>query len=303
MTQNEGQEQIAGIESPMAAHALVAIGQYRIYDPTLGHARDPAKAPPEVRMIPGYDLWPVDMRSTDAVNRIITLGGSTTDWFGECRWAMHLANAANQAGFPTLVMNGGCGGYSSHQELLKLYRDSPALQPTLVVSFGGINDFVEWSWPKHPMLNQFQVHLAKVIGTEKSAFDGFTLGLPNDMKPWEFWLRNGRAMRFMAEDMGANFIQCLQPTMGTAPYNPTPEEQRILDAPGQDYYRVLDAFYSGCRASVGTPRHDHLVDLTRIFTGMSDLFHVDSRHADDRGNQIIAKAVFDELVSRDWLKR
>ena len=271
-------------------------GEFRLYDPTLGYAHQFSDEK-EISAIPGFDIWPGNLDPRKVKMRILTLGGSTTDYREGCRWAKFLADTLTERGHSVMVFNGGCGGYNSHQELQKLYRDSPALMPTHVISLSGINDFVGWSVAKHPMINPYQSDIGFYLLNHASAFDAITLGLPNPMKAHEYWLRNGRTMRFIAEDLGANYLQVIQPTLGSSPYEMNAQEREWLDAEGSNYLSDLTVFYHKVRSAMKEARHSHLFDLSALFVDERDLY-TDSRHTNDRGNQMIAEAIATEVLQR-----
>ena len=76
---------------------------------------------------------------------LLTLGGSTTSGFYQHisqgdTYPKFLAELVSNKYF---LINGGVGGYSSMEELLKLYRDGPRLKNlSIVISLNGINDYV-----------------------------------------------------------------------------------------------------------------------------------------------------------------
>ncbi len=82
---------------------------------------------------------------------LVTLGGSTTDGFynhisnGET-WPFHLSNIVKKNDKKLKIINGGTGGYSSTQELLKLILKVKNLDLNVkyVVSLSGINDMEDY---------------------------------------------------------------------------------------------------------------------------------------------------------------
>ena len=145
------------------------------------------------RAVPGYDVWPGDLAFTDARYRIMAFGGSTGDRVLGGNWPMHLARLIKEtADAPSLVMSGGCGAYNSNSEMLKFWRDSPALMPQIAISFSGINDidFVHGD-PEHPSLHRQQVLMAHALAATK-AVGSYLLGLPYTVSSADNWLRNMR---------------------------------------------------------------------------------------------------------------
>ena len=77
---------------------------------------------------------------------------------------------------------------------------------------------------------------------------------------------NGRTMRFMTEDQGATFLQVLQPTLGSSPYDMNPQEETWLQNEGEEYFNNMLNFYRHIKTSMREERHSHIFDLTRLFT-------------------------------------
>jgi len=88
-----------------------------------------------------------DSVDTSTSKFLVTLGGSTTDGFynhissGET-WPFHLSNITKKNDKNLKIINGGTGGYSSTQELLKLVLKVGNLDLNIkyVISLNGIND-------------------------------------------------------------------------------------------------------------------------------------------------------------------
>ena len=156
---------------------------------------------------------------------------------------------------------------------------------------------LDWSPRKHPFLNPYQLEIGQHLVETTSAFDAFTAGLPTPHSPAETWLRNGRTMRFMTEDQGATFLQVLQPTLGSSPYDMNPQEETWLQNEGEEYFNNMLNFYRHIKTSMREERHSHIFDLTRLFTDEKGVY-IDSRHTNDAANQLIANAIVEELISR-----
>jgi hypothetical protein len=101
---------------------------------------------------------------------IVTLGGSTTSGFLQhysngFTWPLFLHKMASQKGYQ--VINGGVGGYSSSQELLKLIIEVRRLKNVkLIVSLNGINETPGYPGgsisdinTKYPFLKLLQVQM------------------------------------------------------------------------------------------------------------------------------------------------
>ena len=99
---------------------------------------------------------------------ILTLGGSTTSGFYQSlsdgdTYPKELANLAQNEYF---ILNGGVGGYTSLQELLKFMRDGPRIKNLeLVISLNGINEVSNYHGNNYireknfPFLTDIQVEM------------------------------------------------------------------------------------------------------------------------------------------------
>ena len=122
-------------------------------EPHLGYARNP-KNPRLKPYEGGYKIFG-DKNNADYV--VVALGGSTTDPWDLDNWPKQFQEYLETKGINTVVYNGGVSGYSSSQELLKILRDLPAINPDLVISLNGINDIDFKHVVKgHPFVHSFQ---------------------------------------------------------------------------------------------------------------------------------------------------
>jgi len=274
--------------------------RYLHYDPFLGYAKSQSR-------IPGYDVWPAGEGIADKDMVIVTLGGSTTD--SACaKWPEYLGKLLAEQGVKAAVFNGGVSGYSSSQEFIKLVRDLPAINPDLVVSLSGINDFT-WGHtrPEHPYLHNYQRRVARHLCETNDVFVDWVSGVPHRGSKTDVWLRNMRLMKAVCDDSHVKFLACLQPTMVLGGYDPTVEETREILEPvvhktlneGTPYLEVATQFYEGVQAAfVEAPeRYRHCCDLSQCYAGMSGMYR-DYRHQNEAGDAVLAKAIFRELNSR-----
>jgi Flp pilus assembly protein TadD/lysophospholipase L1-like esterase len=278
---------------------------YASYDHLLGYAHPDSSADPGLHLIAGFDIWPAEMNSNRANTKLMILGGSTSDCLTGCRWPAFLARLANAEVGPLLVMNGGCGGYSSNQELLKLLRDAPALRPDVVISLSGINDIgFCWSMPQTPMIHPYQAKLAEFVVSTTRAFEQTTNGLPQTVTAHDHWLRNTRLMKAAAADLGAQYLAFLQPCVGVCDFSPDEKEKAMLNEVLEGRARIgyledMRCFYEGVRARLA--EHPHVVDITDVFRGRTSVY-ADLRHPNDSGNELIARRVLDEIRARGWIE-
>lgn len=260
---------------------------------------------------------------------VVALGGSTTQapWYPS-NWTEHLYNHLRDGGRKALVYNGGVAGYSSNQELIKLIRDGLTLNPSVVISYDGINDVgFFYSLPGHPMITPYQAQLMDhLIGMEKPPLlmpntvyaikrtiverrrtaqsttntrklAGINYGPEVKTTPAKQWARNHRIMSAVCTAFGIRYFVFLQPTMGIGKLRFSQAEDKMFrqDAmPSHDgkYLALLKSFYE--EAKIECSKADYCIDLTGVFDGRTGLY-TDIRHVNESGNKIIAKAIYEAV--------
>jgi lysophospholipase L1-like esterase len=288
-------------------------------DPILGYAhRDnepmskPIRTPHEI--IPGFVRY--GLHTYD--KRIVVLGGSTTDPFlyGHS-WPEELAKLLQAEHLEVSVFNGGIGGYSSSQELLKLIRDVFELKPLLVIAYDGLNDLDNWSPTPWPMVHRYQrgvfTYLAQSSDREFPILpnsltllrriingkwnppppDTVSLGIPTDLSAGEYLTRNMEFMYALTQSRHVQFRGFLQPVVGFGDYQMNDMDKQTLKERGPDYLAALQRTYE--IASNETRRHDYWIDLSNIFANHQDVFMSDGRHLTPKGNYIIATAILAKI--------
>ena len=283
--------------------------KYPCFDPMLGYARK-EQEDRETKSIPGYEIWPVDLNMHNADIRIMVLGGSTSDRIEGCNWPCQFADIARGKGVSALVINGGCGGYNSTQEMLKLFRDGPALKPDLVVALSGLNDidFYHSYSATAPFVSGYQVQIGKYIINTSEAFNWIALGLPNRLPDYEIWLRNTRITKHIATDMGAQYCCFLQPGVGVGEFVPDSFELKLIEQANRvvtplsrkKLLKATENFYQNIRNHLA--EHPHIIDVSNVFKGMSKIYR-DVRHPNEHGNKILAERIFRELDKRNVFER
>lgn len=283
---------------------------FTCYDPSTGFARgeNPPLSkgvspidPSRFKRLPGFDVWPPDLGLGQAQLKIMTVGGSTSDRCCGGSWPMHLQQLlAEKAGITALVFNGGCASYHAGQELQKIQRDGPALMPDLILSLSGIND-MPWMHvqDRHPYLHQYQAKVAEGLGAQSSEYESFTLGLPCNTPSSDNWLRHTSYGQAAAGVLGAHYLAFLQPAMGAGAFEPSEEEQRIWsEQVTEQYLESIEEHYGAIRARL--PEFPFITDISQVFAEESDVY-MEYRHPGEKGNQLIAQRIFQELVTRQIL--
>jgi lysophospholipase L1-like esterase len=288
-------------------------------DPILGYAhRDnepmskPIQTPHEI--IPGFVRYGLHTYN----KRIVVLGGSTTDPFlyGHS-WPEELAKLLQAENFEVSVFNGGVGGYSSSQELLKLIRDVFELKPFLVIVYDGLNDLDNWSPTPWPMVHSYQRNIfnyvAQSSGREFPILpnsltllqrimtgrgnppqpDTVSFGIPTELSAGEYLTRNMEFMYALTQSRHVHFRGFLQPVVGFGNYQMNDMDKERLEKRGPDYLAALQQTYE--IATKETRKRDYWIDLTNIFANHQDVFRSDGRHLTQKGNYIIATAILEKI--------
>lgn len=293
-------------------------------DPHLGYGHRYDDAPEETRpkiphqwiegdMIVYFTDEAMDLASTPL---IVILGGSTTDaLMYESSWPEELAKLLREHSANILVANGGVGGYSSSQELLKLLRDVLPLRPKLVISYNGINDMGDWYMENHAMVHPYQRSLfASMLGLEAvprimpntvtlfrelfglSPALGVNWGTPSNIHPGEIWMQNVELMGLITDYAGIDFLHVIQPVGGIGSFE-IPDS--VIDQKGEDYFKILNETYDFAFRR----KHSFRLDLTDLFAkfaySFDEIYLKDARHLTVLGNKLIADAIFDAFFERD----
>ena len=135
-------------------------------DPHLGYGR--GKAERKIRKLEvnyswteGFAVYSKKVPAELDHPIVLTLGGSTTDAVRSknTQLAGGVCRSYWQKGISATVVNGGTGGYSTNQELLKLVRDGLEFKPDIVISYSGVNDRGKYSELPYPMVHPYQRYM------------------------------------------------------------------------------------------------------------------------------------------------
>jgi len=283
---------------------VTALERYSTFDPHIGFSKTKSD-------LAGYDIWP-EGRGVTSGNRlkIMATGGSTSTWPGG-EWGKDLGKILESKGHDVIIFNGGMGGYSTSQELLKVLRDAPALKPEVVVSLSGVNDmgFLH-NVPRHPLLHRYQHLTARYLKDNLSAFQNWVAGVPEQVEASDVWIRNIRLMHAISAVYGAKFFSFLQPTMVYGDYKVAASEEELLKPQayrtletGRSYIDEVTHFYDGARDRLKQNKDElHYVhDLSYVFAGKSNLYR-DYRHQNEQGDLLIAEKIADALQTAGVFK-
>jgi hypothetical protein len=250
---------------------------------------------------------------------IVTLGGSTTDPIqgGTVSWPECLYYMLKEHGIDATIFNGGFAAYTSTEELIKLIRDVIPLHPDIVISYSGVNDFKLDRQPKNmenftpryqrPFIAVAQERIFSWISQQEG---GATVlyGMQTDKSPVMFWSDNQRMMHSISEEFGIKFIGILQAS---------PRSEGIASAVIEGYLAArrgemednknvfinplwLKIMYDEAEKEIEDI--PYILNFRHIFDGIADFdIYMDLSHKFERGNQIIAANVFENLIKMGYL--
>jgi len=267
---------------------------------------------------------------------IIALGGSTTSGLYQQfangdTYPYLLSQMVNKKGYQ--VINGGLGGYTSSQELLKLIIEVRALKykSPIVINLSGINDMGTRSY-ENPFLNDTvqmmfnrqlwidQSFLPRFLPNIWSLVRRFSPSLEGDVKinktssifkklePYEVWEMNIKSMSEISNSMGAKYFTFLQPTMMLEGV----QSQLPKDINSNDY-KMVKAFKENFNWKEGYQldyvdklRHNYkkMIEACRELDFCYDISDIapptgnnysNPRHHNSNGNKIIANEIYSIL--------
>ena len=225
-------------------------------------------------------------------------GGSTTSSITGAKWADLLHQALMADGIDSCVLNGGVGGYNSWAELNKMMRDIPVYQPSIVISYSGINDMpgVAHIGAQNPYINGYNVDsmlkIAKFSG-------GLHVPLCREDHAG-VWLTRSQHMSAICGVHNVHFMRILQPSLGYGSYEfdlNDPLDKELSEETAASQLSVfLRQFYSRIKSDKRFNDLEYIHDFTYVFDGLSRLYN-DFRHPNVNGYSLIAAAIKDQLKS------
>jgi len=283
--------------------------EFATLDPHLGYTHGPNERKvrdlePDFRWLDGFLIYA--SRTSDFERPVIlALGGSTTDGIRVGHsWPEALATIMKARSIPGTVINGGIGGYSTNQELLKLIRDGLELEPDFVVSYSGINDRGKYGALPHPMVNSYQRQLLELqAGAAPSSYlpstmallEGiagrgdleYTLGLKTARTLGQQYRRNIELMHAVCQASGCRFDAFIQPF---AFYESKFAELISPEEKGAAYIDAVLALYEEIASLPAT--HPYVHDATGILEQSDDVYTPDGVHLNPKGDEIVGDYIF-----------
>lgn len=236
----------------------------------------------------------------NATNRnLLCLGGSNTDYsmYGITSWPKYLSELLEMEHHDITVLNGGVTGYNSSQELLKLIREGLELHPFLVISYSGINDMVKLpGMGAHGIENVWNNILNKKNLDSAMLANDFTIthGAQTQMDSAEYWYRNEKIMSYICRGFSIPFLGILQPST----YTKSSEERSFYEKRSlcANTERIENHFKKA-RDLIKNGAEKNIIDLTTLFDHKEDIY-IDTCHVSERGNKIIAEAIYQIMKER-----
>jgi hypothetical protein len=280
---------------------------------------------------------------------IVCLGGSTTDPLLPCflsdgitcdasgSWSEELSRIMESKKIRGTVFCGGMSSYKTSHDLLRLLRDVLEIQPDIVISYGGVNDFCLQThgyhqyghWQFYSLLNHEYkpsfilpnlVHYVhKVIMPEENQSDKNLpaetfkyWGMKSSLELHEYLIRNWRIMNEICKLQDIRFFGVLQPCIGSTEV--TRNNASILTEEIRDYYLTHQFFsleqlfkcYTQVQPEIS--KYDFMYDFSNIFDKQSletvyayNFYKTkvrDTCHVSQEGNRIVAENMFKMLFGK-----
>lgn len=240
--------------------------------------------------------------------KIVLLGNSTTDGtlYPFRSWGDFLYEKFSENGCTVQIINGGAGGYSSSQELVKLIRDVIPMRPDIVIDYTGVNEVVR-GVVDYPFTCLYHKELFEVISQsvyfKENIGSGlhmrnaeYTMGVRNNQPTWRQFMDNIRTMHGVCREFGILFYAFLQPHLTLKRKNFSVYEMELeKKSPliNQEYIEAMDVFYE----HVKEEGEGYIEDITDLFDGVGDVY-IDRCHVTEKGNEIIGQFMYDFIQEK-----
>jgi hypothetical protein len=282
MKMSEQERQIKAIQNAISRYISVS-DPIHAFDPLLSVVSPPSR---HKRMEGGYKIWPETDTDPRTTLRIMSYGNSTAVWpLGN--WSQLFADDLISDGFNITLFHGAGKGSSSSQEVLRVLRDAPQIQPHLIVALSGICDIgYLLNSAAHPFAHKYTRRIMDFLSATGAVRD-VVYGYPGRDSPARVWCRNQRMARVLADEMGIPLLVFLQPVQGFGKYVQNDEEsifyesksRVILRETGKSYGECLVEFYTDVlKIMAANPAdYSHVVDFTDVFYDCPGAYR-DHRH-------------------------
>lgn len=258
------------------------------YDPLLSVVSPPSG---HKRMRGGYKIWPENGANPASTLRILSMGNSTSVW-PRSNWSELLAEKLEEEGHSLTLFHGAGKGSTSSQEVLRVLRDAPGIDPHLVISLSGITDIGYLLLAMdNPFAHKYTRRVMNFLAETEMVTD-VVYGYPNTLSPAQSWCRNQRIARVLADEMGIPLLVFLQPVQGYGAYDMSEEEEAffqkkasvVLQAINKPYGQCVVEFYEEVRSIISEDpeKYDHIIDFTDVFADCPGAYR-DHRHQSPEG--------------------
>lgn len=280
-----------------------AIPRKNVLDPNLGY--NFMKEKEHYQGFIEYDM------KKDVKKSIVILGGSTTDaWLYPYKsWPELLDEKLKEEGYQVKILNGGCLGYRSSQELVKLIRDVIPIKPDIVLSYSGVNDaaqnYNKLAYDQYPFLHPYQIDLFEEV-SKKVKMEYLWLqrnnecnfGLSPQWSRFNQFKNNIRIMNAICQEYGIYYHCFLQPALSTKIGEFTAEEKELIIncEIEQEYIDYINEFYEEAK----NYSKIYLSNWSYLFHNHSEVYF-DICHVYEKGNKIIADAIYNFLIENNIL--
>jgi lysophospholipase L1-like esterase len=314
-----------GIDIPLVVERpqpLLEKEKFSVLDPHLGYARAETQAVKKLQgkysWIDGFVIYSKSAPADLERPIILAMGGSTTDGVQfDHSWPEELSKLLAQRGISGTIVNGGTGGYSTNQELLKLVRDGLTFKPDIIISYSGVNDRGAYGELPYPMVHPYQrqtlefltrpTHsplfpntiylLNEILWGSRPAGMTFTLGVRSSETLGQQYERNMTLMAAIARASGATFYGIIQPNAYVSPGGESraPEKNRVKGGKLAKKIAALRGLYG--QISDVPARLPFVHSFISIFDGEDRTYIEDGVHATLKGDHIIAEKVLDLIYA------
>ncbi len=281
-----------------------------LYDPLMGSVSPVARWG---NAVGGYKVWPEDKAlSTAADLRIMSLGNSTSLW-PSAAWSMELGEMIQSdltpKGRSAAVYNGAGKGATSSQEVMRVMRDTPGIDPHLIVSLSGITDIGYLINAKNQPFSHKYTRRVMDFVREDDIVSDVVYGYPDTTSPAGVWCRNQRMISALAREFNIPVLTFLQPVQGFGDYPQTQEEidllaqkgKVVLSAAKKPYIDAVTEFYTQVFETMNADpsSFEHVIDFTNVFADCPGAYR-DHRHQSPKGVTHLAAKM--HPIVRDTLK-
>ncbi|KAI4450899.1 hypothetical protein C823_005436 [Eubacterium plexicaudatum ASF492] len=278
-----------------------AVARKYILDPNLGYSFQPKK---------NGDTMPGIVQIGDGKIVIALLGGSTTEGEGYSykSWAELLFDKLTKKGYSVKVLNAGCGGYSTPQELGKLIRDIIPLKPDIIIHYTGVNDStLANDYPfVHVYQKRFIAYLAEEVEYQddwRGTDNKYTLGVKHNRSNDQMFIDNIKMMNIICKGYGIPYLAFLQPCLPAKKEKLSDYGYEVLlhlsyDQKSWKPFENTRHFYEKVCEQISA----YGTDITSLFDGADDVY-LDWCHVNEHGNEMIAQYMCEYLIRKGIVEK